>query len=74
MRESMLEANGLQLGGVGSVIVGEALFSLLNADSSSFVSHNKKSPQQPWKPTPGSSLGEFTMAEMLKLAGVLKSR
>ncbi|TDE35690.1 peroxidase family protein [Actinomadura sp. 6K520] len=70
MRESMLTEGGMRLGGVGSVIVGEVLFGLLSADPSSFVSHNSKHPREPWKPTLGQSAGKFTMADMLKLAGV----
>jgi hypothetical protein len=50
---------------VGSLIVAETFFGLLEADPSSFVGRNRN-----WKPTlPGAQPGQFTMADLLRFAG-----
>ncbi|TDC98075.1 peroxidase family protein [Actinomadura sp. 7K507] len=69
MREGATGAEkGTTLGVVGSVIVGEVIFGLLRADPTSFLYHNEHDPAHPW--TPATKSGHFTMADLLKVAGV----
>lgn len=55
---------GKRLGPLGSLVVAEVMLGLLQGDKTSFLS------QAPtWRPTLGED-GEFTMADLLKFAGV----
>ena len=64
LKESELRAEGAHLGPVGGIIVGEVLRGLLEGDRLSYL---RADPQ--WTPDLGSG-GEFTMADLLKFAGV----
>jgi hypothetical protein len=64
LREADKLGNGQTLGPVGGRIVAEVFIGLLQADELSFLA------QEPtWKPTLGTD-GDFTMADLLKFAGV----
>ena len=66
LRESEVLAGGLRLGPTAARIVGETLLGLLKGDPSSFL---RQAPT--WKPElPSAKAGEFTMADLLKFAGV----
>lgn len=66
LREADKRAEGRSLGPVGGRIVAEVFIGLLEADSESFLS------QQPdWTPTLGNTPGAFTIADLLKVAGVV---
>ncbi len=55
---------GKRLGPLGSLVVAEVMLGLLQGDKTSFLS------QAPtWRPTLGKE-GDFTMADLLKYAGV----
>ena len=66
LREADVYHNGRQLGPVGGRIVAEVLIGLLEGDRLSFVQANPK-----WKPSLGRTPGEFTMVDLLEVAGVL---
>ncbi|NKZ06287.1 peroxidase family protein [Actinomadura latina] len=70
MKEGAVAAEGSTLGPVGSVLVGEVLFGLLRADPTSFLYHNEHDKNHEWKPVLGAKPGVFTMADMLRVAGV----
>lgn len=60
--EKMCE--GKQLGPLGSSVVAEVMLGLLEEDKTSFISQAPS-----WKPSLGQD-GDFTMADLLKFAGV----
>ena len=64
MKESELRAEGAHLGPVGGIIVGEVLRGLLEGDRLSYLRADPR-----WTPDLGSG-GDFTMADLLKFAGV----
>jgi hypothetical protein len=64
LREAHKQAGGIKLGPVGGRIVAEVLIGLLQGDPASFV---RQAPQ--WTPTLGTR-GTFSMADLLKFAGV----
>jgi hypothetical protein len=56
---------GQRLGAVGGRIVGEVLLGLITADPTSYLV------EPGWMPTlPAARRGTFTMADLLRLAGV----
>ncbi len=62
LREARLQGGGNRLGEVGSRIVGEAFFGLLEGDPNSFLSK-----QPDWTPTlPSAEPNDFTMSDLLK--------
>ena len=66
LREAEVVGGGLRLGPTGGRIVAEVLLGLLKGDPSSFL---RQAPT--WKPElPSAKAGDFTMADVLKLAGV----
>ena len=58
--------NGKRLGAVGSYIVETTIIGILKSDPNAYLHKNP-----PWKPNEGvcDSSGNFTMKELLKLAG-----
>jgi len=67
LKEAEVLEQGLRLGPVGSGIVGEVFIGLLKADEDSYLSANRN-----WKPTlPSAKSDEFTIADLLRLAGVV---
>jgi hypothetical protein len=54
-------AGGAQLGPVGGRIVAEVLLGLLKGDPFPYLNVEPN-----WKPTLGSAVGEFTMADLVK--------
>ncbi|MEL6138337.1 MAG: peroxidase family protein [Cyanobacteria bacterium J06628_6] len=65
LKEADLCTQGETLGPVGGRIVGEVLVGLLQGDYKSFVTIDPN-----WKPFLGKHPGSFTMADLLKAAGV----
>jgi hypothetical protein len=66
LREAAVHGDGgRRLGPVGGRIVAEVLIGLLQGDRMSYL---RAKPQ--WKPTLGSKKDDFTMADLLKVAGV----
>lgn len=62
--------NGLRLGPVGSLIVGEVFIGLLQADETSYLAV-----QSNWAPVlPSATPGDFRVTDLLRLAGVVPSR
>ena len=62
LKEAELQGEGRQLGGVGSRIVGEVFFGLLEGDPNSFLSMRRD-----WTPTlPSVTEGNFTMVDLLR--------
>jgi hypothetical protein len=62
LKEAELQGDGRQLGEVGSRIVGEVFFGLLEGDPNSFLSRRPD-----WTPTlPSATQGNFTMADLLR--------
>ena len=64
LREAQQRAEGKTLGPLGGRIVAEVFLGLLEGDAFSYLS---AAPD--WKPVFGKN-GEFTIADMLKFAGV----
>ncbi|MCF6378118.1 heme peroxidase family protein [Nocardioides KLBMP 9356] len=65
LREAEVKAAGKHLGPIGGRIVAEVLVGLAANDPSSFLKH-----QPDWKPNlPGTTPGDFTMADVLTTAG-----
>lgn len=56
--------DGKQLGPLGSIVVAEVIIGLLQGDKTSFLNQAPS-----WKPTLGQN-NDFTMADLLKFAGV----
>ncbi|QLE73474.1 hypothetical protein FGW37_19465 [Streptomyces rectiverticillatus] len=65
LKEGRLATQGVTLGPVGSVIVGEVLYGLLKGDPNSYLNAAPTG----WKPTLGKG-GDFTMADLIRIAGV----
>jgi hypothetical protein len=66
LREAEVDNGGLRLGPTGATIVAEVLVGLLAADPSSYL---RNAPD--WTPElPSAVPGEFTMADILRFAGV----
>ena len=67
LKEAELVGQGRQLGPVGGRIVAEVLVGLLQHDLNSYLYLNAA-----WKPAPpiAPARGQFTMADLLKYAGV----
>jgi hypothetical protein len=68
LKEAEVVENGLRLGPVGSLIVGEVFIGLLQLDSNSFLRSNPS-----WRPTlprRDGSTGDFRMVDLLTFAGV----
>lgn len=65
LKEAELKAHGQTLGPVGGRVVAEVLVGLAQNDRSSFLRA-----QPDWRPTLGPTVGEFTMADLLTIAGV----
>jgi len=64
LREAEVKRNGgRRLGPVGGLIVGEVLLGLLLYDPQSYLSLNPN-----WMPTLGDTEGDFTMADLIKIA------
>jgi hypothetical protein len=66
LRESSIKAGGRRLGPVGGRIVAEVLVGLLAADPLSYL---RVEPN--WHPTFGPTVGQFTMPDLLRVAGVV---
>ena len=67
LKEAELVGRGREMGPVGGRIVAEVLVALLQRDANSYLLLNAL-----WKPTPpiAPARGKFTMADLLKFAGV----
>jgi hypothetical protein len=65
LKEADIIGQTAQLGPVGTRIVAETLIGLLNADPSSY-----RSAYPDWRPTLPGSEGGFSMADLLRVAGV----
>lgn len=67
LAEAAVRAKGQRLGPVGSTIIAEVLIGLIRRSSDSILR------TKGWKPTlPSAKKGTFTLADLLRLAGVLK--
>lgn len=70
LREAFVQHNGLQLGDVGSTIVGEVFIQILKSDRNSYLAAYPK-----WRPTlpdrSGKVTGNFAMTDLLTYAGVV---
>ncbi len=67
LREAEVQKDGKQLGAVGGRIVGEVFIGLLQGDPMSYLRQDPG-----WTPTlPSGTPDEFTMADLLRLAGVV---
>jgi hypothetical protein len=65
LREARLQGSGNRLGEVGSRIVVEVFFGLLEGDPNSFLSR-----QPDWTPTlPSAEPNDFTMSDLLRFVG-----
>ena len=67
LKEAEIVGRGRQMGPVGGRIVAETLVALMQRDLNSYLTLNAV-----WKPTPpiAPARGQFTMADLLKYAGV----
>ncbi|AXK31924.1 heme peroxidase [Streptomyces armeniacus] len=68
LKEAEVRSGGLHLGPVGSRMVAEVLIGLLDADPSSY---RYAFPQ--WKPTLSDAYGQFTIGDLLRFAGAVRS-
>lgn len=67
LKEAELMEDGMRLGPVGARIVGEVLIGVLKADQASYLSR-----MPDWQPSlPCARAGKFTMADLLRFAGVV---
>jgi hypothetical protein len=67
LKEAEVMESGLRMGPVGGGIVGEVFIGLLKADSSSYLSANRR-----WRPElPSATPGQFRMTDLLEFAGVV---
>ena len=67
LKEAEILEDGLRMGPVGSLIVGEVFIGLLKADRDSYLTVNKN-----WKPTlPSATPGDFEITDLLRFAGVV---
>ncbi|HEV7647454.1 MAG TPA: heme peroxidase family protein [Actinophytocola sp.] len=69
LKEAEVLAKGRHLGPVGTRLVAEVLIGLLDADPTSY-----RSAFPAWQPTLGARDGEFGVADLLHIAGVLEDR
>lgn len=65
LKEAELTRGGQSLGPIGGRVVAEVLVGLAENDRSSFLRS-----QPDWRPTLGSTVGEFGIADVLTIAGV----
>jgi hypothetical protein len=66
LKEAEVREGGTRLGPVGGRIVAEVLLGLIGADAQSYLRADRE-----WTPTlPGAQPGNFTMADLLRFAGV----
>jgi hypothetical protein len=66
MRESAAREDGVRLGPVGGRIVAEVLIGLLQADAAAYLAMDPA-----WRPVlPAAAPGDFTIADLLRFAGV----
>lgn len=67
LKEAEIQSGGLRLGHVGSRIVGEVFYGLLEGDRTSYLSVNPG-----WKPTlPATTPGSFSMSDLLRFVNEL---
>jgi hypothetical protein len=67
LKEAEVMESGLRMGPVGGGIVGEVFIGLLKADSSSYLSADRR-----WRPElPSATPGQFRMTDLLEFAGVV---
>ena len=66
LKEADVTADGKRLGPVGGRIVGEVMIGLLQGDKTSYLSQDPD-----WTPTLGKKQGQFTMVDLLTVAGVV---
>jgi hypothetical protein len=66
LAEAAHHSNGKHLGPVGSLIVAEVFAELVRRSEDSILA-------APWQPTLGAHPGQFTLPDLLRLAGVLPS-
>lgn len=65
LKESEIREGGARLGEVGSHIVANVLVALLQNDSASFLANAPD-----WQPTlPAATVGQFTMSDLIAIAG-----
>jgi len=72
LKEAEVMEQGLRLGPVGSLIVGEVFIGLLQLDTGSFLASNPS-----WRPTlprRDGTTGDFRMVDLLSFAGVAGQR
>lgn len=63
LKEAEVKEKGKHLGKLGSTIIGEVFFGMLDADPESFLNAAK------WKPTlPSKKKGDFTMVDLIQFA------
>lgn len=67
LAEAMAASEGARLGPVGSTIVAEVLVGLVRRSEDSILRG-----RYPWSPTLGQTSGRFDLADLLRLAGVLR--
>ena len=67
LAEAMAASEGARLGAVGSTIVAEVLVGLVHRSEDSILRC-----RYPWSPTLGQTAGKFDLADLLRLAGVLR--
>jgi hypothetical protein len=65
LREAAVQQNGQHLGAVGGRLVAEVLIALLQADPTAYINA-----QPDWRPTLPMSNGTFSIADLLRAAGV----
>lgn len=69
LKEAEVRGRGERLGDIGGRIVAEVLLGLLDADPRSYRSVDAR-----WRPPlPGAREGSFTMADLLRFAGVVET-
>lgn len=66
LKEAEVHGEGRHLGPVGTRIVAETLIGLIDADP-----HSYRSTAPAWQPTLGGRGGRFTIADLLRFAGVV---
>jgi len=69
LKEAEIREGGMKLGDVGGRIVAEVLIGLAEGDADSY-----RNAASDWRPTlPSAQPGTFTMADLLRFAGVVRS-
>lgn len=67
LKEAELQSSGQRLGAVGSRIVAEVFFGLIEGDRTSFLANGRN-----WRPTlPSATPGSFTMPDLLRFVNDL---